>query len=105
MPSHTLKPTEVDALSATHEIASDPVERMRERLTEAGQVLHEYSRTLFGIAEEAAQAIEGMNTLERGRINIAASETIGTNLLPGVMARFQTSHPWGRTEAACGKHA
>ena len=37
MPSHTLKPTEVDALSATHEIASDPLERMRERLAEAGQ--------------------------------------------------------------------
>ena len=37
MPSHTLQPTEVEALSATHQVASDPVARMRERLAEAGQ--------------------------------------------------------------------
>lgn len=63
------------------------------RLTEAGRVLQGYARRLFALEAEAERALRELRGLERGRLAIGASTTIGGYLLPPVLARFHTAYP------------
>jgi DNA-binding transcriptional LysR family regulator len=63
----------------------------RVRLSQAGEILADYARRLFALAEEAERAMAEVRTVGRGRLAIGASTTIGSYLLPGVLAEF-----WGR---------
>jgi DNA-binding transcriptional LysR family regulator len=65
----------------------------RVRLSQAGEILAEYARRLFALAREAEEAIEDVRAVGRGRLVIGASTTIGTYLLPGVVAEFWRRHP------------
>ena len=69
------------------------------RLTAAGEVLAEYAAKIFTLADEATAAVEDLRGLERGRLRIGASPTIGTYLLPDVLVRFQRRFPRVRTRA------
>jgi DNA-binding transcriptional LysR family regulator len=62
-------------------------------LSQAGEVLAEYARRLFCLAHEAETAMADVRTVGRGRLVIGASTTIGTYLLPGVLAEFWRRHP------------
>ena len=63
------------------------------RLTEAGELLAGYARRLFALEAEAELALAELKGLERGRLSIGASVTIGSYLLPQVLARFYERHP------------
>ena len=63
------------------------------RLTEAGELLASYARRLFALEAEAEMALAELKGLERGRLSIGASVTIGSYLLPQILARFHGSYP------------
>ena len=63
------------------------------RLTEAGQVLLSYAERIFGIEQAAERAMRELADLESGQLAIGASNTIGTYLLPGFIARYHQRYP------------
>src|SRR6516165_635154 len=65
----------------------------RVRLSRAGEILADYARRLFALAHEAETAMADVRAVGRGRLVIGASTTIGTYLLPGVVAEFWRQHP------------
>jgi DNA-binding transcriptional LysR family regulator len=65
----------------------------RVRLSGAGEVLADYARRLFALAHEAEEAMADVRVAGRGRLALGASTTIGTYLLPGVLAEFWRRHP------------
>jgi DNA-binding transcriptional LysR family regulator len=65
----------------------------RVRLSQAGEILADYARRLFALADEAERAMAEVRTVGRGRLAIGASTTIGSYLLPGVLAEFWRRHP------------
>jgi DNA-binding transcriptional LysR family regulator len=65
----------------------------RVRLSQAGEILADYTRRLFALAHEAEQAMADVRAVGRGRLAVGASTTIGTYLLPGVAAEFWRRHP------------
>jgi DNA-binding transcriptional LysR family regulator len=65
----------------------------RVHLSRAGEVLADYAGRLFALAHEADEAMADVRAAGRGRLVIGASTTIGTYLLPGVVAAFWRRHP------------
>jgi DNA-binding transcriptional LysR family regulator len=63
------------------------------RLTAAGEVLADYARRIYGLAREAEQAMDDLQSLRRGRLVIGASPTVGTYLLPELLVRFRQRFP------------
>lgn len=63
------------------------------RLTEAGQLLFSFARRIANLEEEAERAIRELRGLERGRLLIGASLTVGSYVLPPVMGQFRKRHP------------
>ena len=63
------------------------------RLTEAGELLLGFSQQIFALDKEAENALHELRALERGRLHVGASTTIGTYLLPEICARFQQIYP------------
>lgn len=63
------------------------------RLTEAGELLAGYARSLFALEQEAEQALGELRSLERGRLVIGASTTVGNYVLPALCATFRQQHP------------
>lgn len=62
-------------------------------LTEAGKLLYEYAGRIFALAEEAELALDEIQRLERGRLALGASTTIGTYLLPELLGRYKAQYP------------
>ncbi|MDR3707318.1 MAG: LysR family transcriptional regulator [Capsulimonadaceae bacterium] len=80
------------------------------RPTEAGELLGGYARRLFALEAEAELALAEMQGLQRGRLVIGASLTIGNYLLPEILSRFHVRYPGvevnveiGNTEVIQGK--
>lgn len=63
------------------------------QLTESGELLLEYSTRLFELEAEAERALSELRELQRGRLVIGASTTIGIYLLPEILGEFQKLHP------------
>jgi DNA-binding transcriptional LysR family regulator len=63
------------------------------RLTEAGQILADYARRWRSLENDAVRAIEEYRGLQRGRLAVGASLTIGGYLLPGALAEFHRRFP------------
>ena len=63
------------------------------RLTEAGELLFDYATRIFDLETEAEHALDELRVLERGRLVVGASSTIGTYLLPQVCAQFGAQYP------------
>src|SRR6516162_3922706 len=61
----------------------------RVRLSQAGEILANYARLLFALAQEAEEVLADVGAVRRGRLAIGASTTIGTYLLPCVLAEFR----------------
>lgn len=75
------------------------------RLTQAGEVLRDYATRLFGIAGMAEAAVKELADVRRGRLMIGASNTIGTYILPSLLARFRRNHPAVRVSMFVGNTA
>jgi LysR family transcriptional regulator, low CO2-responsive transcriptional regulator len=63
------------------------------RLTQPGEVLRDYAARLFAIARTAEAAVKELSDARQGHLSIGASNTVGTYILPGVLARFRRSYP------------
>jgi DNA-binding transcriptional LysR family regulator len=65
----------------------------RVHLSQAGEILADYARRVFALVQEAEEAMADVRAVGRGRLVIGASTTIGSYLLPGVVAEFWRRHP------------
>jgi DNA-binding transcriptional LysR family regulator len=63
------------------------------RLTEAGRVLLEQARKIACLERDTLEALEELDTLARGRLELAASNTIGNYVLPRVIAAYHRAYP------------
>jgi DNA-binding transcriptional LysR family regulator len=62
-------------------------------LTENGKVFLQYSERILALCEESCRALIDLKSGERGNLNVGASQTIGTYLLPKVLALFAQNYP------------
>ena len=63
------------------------------RLTDAGTVLLGYAQRIAVLEAGAERAMRELRGLERGRLSVGASMTIGGYLLPAVLGEFRRRHP------------
>ncbi len=63
------------------------------RLTEAGHLLHLHATRLFALEREAEAAVRDLIDARRGRLSLGASNTIGTYVLPRVIAHLGRTRP------------
>lgn len=63
------------------------------RLTQAGEVLRHYAQRLFELEHAAEAAMGEIAGATRGRLSVGASNTIGTYVLPAVLAAFRRERP------------
>lgn len=68
------------------------------RLTAAGEIFHHYVRGALSGLESACLQIDDLRGLVRGRVRIAATETVSVDLLPRAIAEFHRHHPGVRFE-------
>ncbi len=58
-------------------------------LTDAGRVLYDRAREIFGVEQLAERELREVRGLRRGRLRVAATATIATYVLPPLLARFR----------------
>lgn len=63
------------------------------RLTEAGEALLPYARAILAQVEEARAAMAERIGLKAGRVSIGAPPTVGSHLLPPLLAAFHQRYP------------
>jgi DNA-binding transcriptional LysR family regulator len=68
-------------------------EKNKISLTEAGQVFLQYSERILALCEESCRALNDLKNGDRGNLIIGASQTIGTYLLPRILAMFAQAYP------------
>ena len=62
-------------------------------LTEGGQLFLQYSERVLALCEESCRALNDLKNGERGNLTVGASQTIGTYLMPRVLALFAQNYP------------
>lgn len=62
-------------------------------LTENGEIFLQYSERILALCEESCRALIDLKNAERGNLTIGASQTIGTYLIPKVLALFLQNYP------------
>ena len=62
-------------------------------LTESGKVFLQYSERILALCEESCRALNDPKNGDRGNLTIGASQTIGTYLIPRVLALFAQNYP------------
>ena len=62
-------------------------------LTESGQIFLQYSERILSLCEESCRALIDLKNGERGQLRVGASQTIGTYLMPQVLALFAKNYP------------
>src|SRR6201989_876362 len=69
------------------------------RLTDAGRLLYDRARELFGVERVAERELRELRGLKRGFLRLGASTTIATYFLPPILGRFHLRHPRVRLRA------
>jgi len=62
-------------------------------LSEAGRVLERYAASAILAVEDARQAVQGLDGLSHGSLELGASTTPGIYVMPVTIANFRRSHP------------
>jgi len=62
-------------------------------LTEAGKLFLKYSDRILALCEESCRALTDLQTGDRGTLIVGASQTIGTYLMPRILALFAQNYP------------
>ena len=62
-------------------------------MTEAGKVFLQYSERVLALCEESCRALNDLKNGDRGNLTVGASQTIGTYLMPRVLALFAQNYP------------
>ena len=68
-------------------------ERNKISLTESGKVLLQYSERILALCEESCRALIDLKNGDRGNLRVGASQTIGTYLMPRILALFAQNYP------------
>ncbi|MGH9153867.1 MAG: LysR substrate-binding domain-containing protein [Acidimicrobiales bacterium] len=75
------------------------------RVSPAGEVFAGYARQLLGLMEEARLAAAGHMHPERGRVRLAAVNTVGEYVVPAVLAQFRARYPDAEVALEVGNRA
>jgi len=75
------------------------------RLTNSGKILAEYADRLFEIAHAAELAMKDIASASTGHLSLAASNTIGTYVLPRMISKFFNSNPGIKVSVFVGNTA
>lgn len=62
-------------------------------LNDNGKILYDYTKKIFSLVEEAEAKLSNINGEFKGSINIGASNTPGTYILPKVLGKFKEKYP------------
>jgi len=62
-------------------------------LTESGKIFLQYSDRILALCEESCRALVDLKNGDRGSLTIGASQTIGTYILPQILAIFAQNYP------------
>lgn len=62
-------------------------------LTEAGKLFLHYSERILALCEESCRALNDLKNGDRGNLTVGASQTIGTYLMPRILALFAQNYP------------
>lgn len=62
-------------------------------LTENGEIFLQYAERILALCEESCRALIDLKNGERGNLTIGGSQTIGTYLLPRLLALFVQNYP------------
>ena len=62
-------------------------------LTEEGKVFLQYTERILALCEESCRALNDVKNGERGNLTVGASQTIGTYLMPRMLALFAKEYP------------
>jgi DNA-binding transcriptional LysR family regulator len=62
-------------------------------LTENGQIFLQYAERILALCEESCRALIDLKNGERGNLSVGASQTIGTYLMPRLLALFAQNYP------------
>jgi DNA-binding transcriptional LysR family regulator len=62
-------------------------------LTEAGQALLPLCSGMLAVAGEAVRALADLRAAHSGRVALAASQTVGTYIMPRLLAAFRARNP------------
>lgn len=62
-------------------------------LTEAGQLFLQYAERILALCEESCRALTDLQNGERGNLKVGASQTVGTYLMPKILALFTQNYP------------
>ena len=68
-------------------------ENQKISLTEAGKVFIQYSERILALCEESCRALNDLKNGDRGTLIVGASQTIGTYLMPRILALFAQDYP------------
>ena len=68
-------------------------ENNRISLTESGKLFLQYSERILALCEESCRSINDLKNGERGNLVVGASQTIGTYLMPRILALFAQDYP------------
>ena len=68
-------------------------ERNKISLTENGKVFLQYSERILALCEESCRALIDLRNGDRGNLTVGASQTIGTYLMPRILALFAQNYP------------
>ena len=61
-------------------------------LTEAGQVLLPYCRSMLAVASEACKAMQEYQAASVSVVSLGASQTVGTYVMPRLVAAFKRNN-------------
>lgn len=61
--------------------------------TEAGQILVNHGRKIFALERQAEAALAELHGLQKGRLALGASSTIGIYLLPPLLGEYRRRYP------------
>ena len=62
-------------------------------LTDNGEIFFQYTERILALCEESCRALIDLKNGERGNLSIGASQTIGTYLMPRLLALFAQNNP------------
>lgn len=62
-------------------------------LTENGRVFLQYSERILALCEESCRVLIDLKNGDRGSLTVGASQTIGTYLMPRILALFAQNYP------------
>lgn len=62
-------------------------------LTENGKIFLQYAERILALCEESCRALIDLKNGERGNLRVGASQTIGTYLMPRLLALFAQNYP------------